>query len=417
MLHDAATNDLKKRGIPVDWVAPGEGTPILDQVVQVTRGSKNKELAWKFIDAYLSPEVQLAFATELFWSPTNRTVKVPPDVAKKVIGPADVEKLVLFDWAHGGQAAAAVDREVEPGDALTEAPGAAGTVTLTGLVKRYGTTLALDGVSLAIVPGEFFTLLGPSGLRQDHHAALGGGLRDAGRRPRSPSTGPTSPGCPRTGGASAWCSSTTRSFRTAPSRRTWASACACSGWTEGGDRAAGGRGARARAAPRPRRALSGPALGRRAAAGGAGARAGHAARGAPAGRAAGRARQEAARPHEDRAQAPAARGRHHHDLRDARPGGGAHHVRPHRGDAPRARRAGGHAARALRGRPRPRSWPASSATSISCRAARPGRTRWPAAAPRSRPPARRRPAPPWRSRCARSGSGSTPPRALDTVLP
>jgi len=46
---------------------------------------------------------------------------------------------------------------------LTEAPGAAGTVILTGLVKRYGATLALDGVSLAIVPGEFFTLLGPSG--------------------------------------------------------------------------------------------------------------------------------------------------------------------------------------------------------------------------------------------------------------
>ena len=44
---------------------------------------------------------QLAFATELFWSPTNRTVKVPPDVAKKIItGPADVEKLLLFDWAQ-----------------------------------------------------------------------------------------------------------------------------------------------------------------------------------------------------------------------------------------------------------------------------------------------------------------------------
>ena len=64
-------------------------------------GSKNKELAWKFIDAYLSPEVQLAFATELFWSPTNKTVKVPADVAKKIIsGPADVDKLVLFDWAQ-----------------------------------------------------------------------------------------------------------------------------------------------------------------------------------------------------------------------------------------------------------------------------------------------------------------------------
>jgi len=100
VMHDAGTNDLKNRGIPVEWVAPVEGTPILDQVVQVTRGSKNKELAWKLIDAYLSPEVQTAFATELFWSPTNKTVKLPADVAKKVIGPGDVDKLVLFDWAQ-----------------------------------------------------------------------------------------------------------------------------------------------------------------------------------------------------------------------------------------------------------------------------------------------------------------------------
>ena len=101
VLHDASTYDLQKRGIPVDWVAPTEGLPILDQIVQVTRGSKHKELAWKFIDAYISPEVQLAFATELFWSPTNKTVKVPADVAKKIInGPADVDKLILFDWGQ-----------------------------------------------------------------------------------------------------------------------------------------------------------------------------------------------------------------------------------------------------------------------------------------------------------------------------
>ena len=101
VLHDGDAYDLQKRGLPVDWVAPAEGTPILDQVIQVTRGSKNKELAWKLVDAYLSPEVQLAFATELFFSPTNKTVKVPADVAKKIIsGPADVDKLVLFDWAQ-----------------------------------------------------------------------------------------------------------------------------------------------------------------------------------------------------------------------------------------------------------------------------------------------------------------------------
>ena len=52
---------------------------------------------------------------------------------------------------------------MEQGDALTESGRATGTVTLTNLVKRYGATLALDGVSLEVVPGEFFTLLGPSG--------------------------------------------------------------------------------------------------------------------------------------------------------------------------------------------------------------------------------------------------------------
>src|SRR5207244_9100390 len=59
------------------------------------------------------------------------------------------------------EAAGAVDRALEQGDALSQAAEA--TVGLRDLVKRYGATVALDGVSLAIHPGEFFTLLGPSG--------------------------------------------------------------------------------------------------------------------------------------------------------------------------------------------------------------------------------------------------------------
>jgi ABC-type Fe3+/spermidine/putrescine transport system ATPase subunit len=36
-------------------------------------------------------------------------------------------------------------------------------VRLEGVVKRYGATVALAGVSLEIREGELFTLLGPSG--------------------------------------------------------------------------------------------------------------------------------------------------------------------------------------------------------------------------------------------------------------
>jgi len=46
---------------------------------------------------------------------------------------------------------------------LTGAPARRGTVSVSDLVKRYGAVAALDGVSLAVAPGEFFTLLGPSG--------------------------------------------------------------------------------------------------------------------------------------------------------------------------------------------------------------------------------------------------------------
>ena len=103
-----------------------------------------------------------------------------------------------------------------------------------------------------------------------------------------------------------------------------------------------------------------PAVRRPAAAGGAGPGAGARPAGAAARRAAGRPGRQAAQAPAGRAQGHPAGGRHHVRLRHPRPGGGAHDVRPARGDARRPGRAGrAHRRRSTRSRAR-RTSPASS---------------------------------------------------------
>ena len=46
-------------------------------------------------------------------------------------------------------------------DAPTEATGSAPAVSLEDAVERFGEVVALEGVTLDVAPGEFFSLLGP----------------------------------------------------------------------------------------------------------------------------------------------------------------------------------------------------------------------------------------------------------------
>jgi ABC-2 type transport system ATP-binding protein len=50
-------------------------------------------------------------------------------------------------------------------------------VSAKGVVKRFGSLAALDGVSLDIAPGEFFGLLGPNGAGKSTFMSLIAGLR------------------------------------------------------------------------------------------------------------------------------------------------------------------------------------------------------------------------------------------------
>jgi putative spermidine/putrescine transport system ATP-binding protein len=65
----------------------------------------------------------------------------------------------------------------------TASQGAAADVRLVQLVKHYGSVAAVDGVSVDIARGEFFTLLGPSGSGKTTTLRLIAGfeLPDSGR--------------------------------------------------------------------------------------------------------------------------------------------------------------------------------------------------------------------------------------------
>ena len=56
-------------------------------------------------------------------------------------------------------------------------------ITIEGVTKRFGDFTAVDNIDLAIPNGEFFSLLGPVGLRQDDDASDARRLRGAHRGP------------------------------------------------------------------------------------------------------------------------------------------------------------------------------------------------------------------------------------------
>ena len=241
-----------------------------------------------------------------------------------------------------------------------------GEVALRGLTKRFDDVTAVDGIDLEIAAGEFFSLLGPVGLRQDDDAAADRRLRaaDLGRGParrRRP-----------LGGAARAPQRQHRlpELRALPAPRRVSDNVAFGlryqKVARGRARPARAGGARAGRARRARQAPPAPALRRPAAARRAGPGPGPAPGAAAPRRAARRARRENPPPAAARAEVAAGGGRDDLHLRHPRPGGGAQHERPDRGHAPTAGSTrSGPRARSTRAR-RPCSSPTSSGS----------RTRW-----------------------------------------
>lgn len=81
-----------KLDVPVAWATPKEGQTGGMNVMVMTKGSKNQDLALQFMDFWISTEVQTALATKLVDSPANKEVKLPEEVANNLTYGGDTAK-------------------------------------------------------------------------------------------------------------------------------------------------------------------------------------------------------------------------------------------------------------------------------------------------------------------------------------
>jgi len=73
---------IKKLNMPIAWATPKEGLTGGINVLVIAKNAKNKDLAYAFIDEWLSTEAQTRLAMDLVDSPANKEVKLPPEVAE-----------------------------------------------------------------------------------------------------------------------------------------------------------------------------------------------------------------------------------------------------------------------------------------------------------------------------------------------
>jgi putative spermidine/putrescine transport system substrate-binding protein len=95
-----AWEGFSKMNLPIKWAVPKEGQTGGMNVMILTKGSKNHDLALRFMDFWLSTEIQTALAVNLVDSPANKDVKVSPQIAANLTyGEDTVKSLKLIPSA------------------------------------------------------------------------------------------------------------------------------------------------------------------------------------------------------------------------------------------------------------------------------------------------------------------------------
>ncbi len=101
--------ELKAKGVPIEFVRVGTGTPAWKTTMHVVAGALKPDLAHAYIDSQIAPEVQGEMQKSP-WNviPTSSRVPFAGLVAEKIGStPSDLDKMVFFDWKTVNQNRAA----------------------------------------------------------------------------------------------------------------------------------------------------------------------------------------------------------------------------------------------------------------------------------------------------------------------
>ncbi len=99
VLHDSGVYRYDGQNQPIEFAAPQEGVLALEQVLAVTPGTKVKELAYAWVNFMLRPDIQKALSEAVWYSPSNKKVKLDPRYDAKLYNTeAKVAQLIQVDW-------------------------------------------------------------------------------------------------------------------------------------------------------------------------------------------------------------------------------------------------------------------------------------------------------------------------------
>jgi len=99
-LDAPAVGHARRKGIKIAFCAPTEGMFMFEQTLNVTKGSRNKDLAFEYVNYALSPEAQSAWMNQYLWTPANMKVEVPPELQEYIpIHGERIKEIVRWDFA------------------------------------------------------------------------------------------------------------------------------------------------------------------------------------------------------------------------------------------------------------------------------------------------------------------------------